>query len=85
MDDKKYPGFQIDNFIITFPNNSSFVQEDSDGGLSILVDIHQIDSDNNRTKVPEEMVTPELEDKIQEFINNMLMQAIEEEQKNVKD
>lgn len=86
-DQVKREGFRIDDYFISFPSDKDFITEDENGMMSILVDIYQIDKDNNLTKITDNFVTPELETKIQAFINNVLLEAIEEEErkKNVKD
>jgi hypothetical protein len=79
----KRPGFKVDNFLIIFPEAEEFVTED-ENGLAINVDIYRLEGDN-RVKIKQGELTEDLEIKISAYINEMLMQAIEEEKNNVKD
>lgn len=78
-------GFRLDDYFIALPEKD-FIVEDKDGNMHILVDIYKLEKDNTRTKVEESQITPELEAKITAYINEILLQALEEEEKkNVKD
>ena len=50
----------------------------NDGHLSVLVDIYK-KIDNNMIKVENHEVTPDLQNKIEEYLNRMLTSAIENE------
>jgi hypothetical protein len=79
----KRPGFKVDDYLVIFPEGE-FISED-ENGLAINVDIFKLDGDN-RTKISQGELTEDLEIKISAYINEMLTQAIEEEEKkNVKD
>jgi hypothetical protein len=83
-DNQKIGGFRLDNYFIALPPNN-FLVEDEDGNLHVLVDIYKLDGDT-QTKVSESEITPELEQRINAYINEMLLQAVEaEEGDNVKD
>jgi len=72
------PGFMIDNFLITFPTEKSkdFVEENEDGSMTIIVDIYKIEA-GKQIPVEQSEITPELEEKIGKFVNDMLTEAIE--------
>lgn len=74
---EKRQGFEIDGFVVLFPDTENLVQETEDG-ISILVDIYR-KVDDNMIKVENEEVTPELQEKIEQYLNRMLMSAIENE------
>lgn len=78
----KKPGIKFEDYLITFPDIDNLVYENDQGEMFINVDIHHIDSNNNTTRIKENELTPELEQKIQEYINNFLVQAIEAEENN---
>ena len=78
----KKPGIKFENYLITFPDIDNLVYENENGEMFVNVDIHHIDSENNTTRIKENELTPELEQKIQEYINNFLMQAIEADKEN---
>ena len=84
LDEVKREGFRVDNFFVTFPPGD-FIQEDDSGNLSVLVDIFKIDSNNNMQKTTNEEVTPELETKIGAYINEILVRAIEDAEREYKD
>lgn len=78
------PGFRVDNFFVSFPDDQEIITEDPNGNMFINVDIFKLDNDN-RIRVKQEEVTEELQIKISAYINEMILQAIEEEEKkNVK-
>lgn len=78
----KKPGIKFENYLITFPDIDNLVYENENGEMFVNVDIHHIDSENNTTRIKENELTPELEQKIQEYINNFLVQAIEADKEN---
>jgi hypothetical protein len=69
-------GFNIDDYVILFPESGEFIKETEDGQLSIIVDIYK-QMDNNMIKVTEEEVTDDLHEKIEEYINRLIYSAIE--------
>ena len=77
----KIGGFRIDDYFIALPEND-FIVEDEEGKMHILVDIYTLDKDNIKSRVNESEITPELEVKISAYINEILLQAIEEEEKS---
>lgn len=74
--ENKRPGFMIDNFLITFPDEKNFVEENEDGSMTIIVDIYKVEA-GKQTPVEQGEITPELEAKIGNFVNDMLTEAIE--------
>ena len=80
IDKDNRPGFLIDGFFVAFPPEGDIVQEHEDGSMSILVDIYKIDGDN-RISLARDEVTPELEEKINDHINHILLQAVERAEK----
>ena len=78
MDKDKHPGFMIDNFFITFPPEGDIVQEHEDGSMSILLDIYKVTADGERSPIEQDEITPELEEKINAYVNKMLEDAIAE-------
>ena len=78
MDEEKRPGFMIDNFLITFPPEGDIVQEHEDGSMSILLDIYKVTADGERSRIEQDEITPELEEKINAYVNKMLEDAIAE-------
>ena len=77
VEDKR-PGFMIDNYLITFPPFGDIIEEHEDGAMSVLIDVYKVDG-TNRTQVEQSEITPELEVKINAYINKMLEDAIEVE------
>lgn len=80
MDEKvedKRPGFIIDDYLITFPAVGDIIVEHEDGSMSILIDVYKIDGET-KTRAEETEITPELEEKINAYINKMLEDAIAE-------
>jgi len=77
LQDKRH-GFTIDEYVVLFPEEGEFIEETKDGHLSVLVDIYK-KIDNNMIKVENHEVTPDLQNKIEEYINRMLTSAIENE------
>ncbi len=80
-------GIKIDDYVISFPEGE-FIEE-TEEGLSVLVDIYRVVG-NERTRVAQEEVTEELRVKIEAFINTILTEAVEEAERvvgkdNVKD
>ena len=78
MDEEKRPGFMIDNFLVTFPSEGDIVQEHEDGSMSILLDIYKVTADGERSRIEQDEITPELEEKINAYVNKMLEDAIAE-------
>ena len=78
MMENNRPGFMIDNFLITFPTekNKDFVEENEDGSMTIIVDIYKVEA-GKQIPVEQEEITPELEEKIGNFVNDLLTDAIE--------
>jgi len=72
------PGFMIDNFLITFPTEKGedFVEENEDGSMTIIVDIYKVEA-GKQIPVEQSEITPELEEKIGKFVNDMLTDAID--------
>lgn len=83
LDENKRPGFLIDDFFITFPEEGEIIEEHEDGSMSVLVDIYKIDGDK-KISVAKDQVTPELEEKISEQINQFLLDAVERAEKEFK-
>lgn len=81
--ENKQPGFMIDNFLITFPVERDFVEENEDGTMAIIVDIYRVEA-GKQIPVGQAEITPELEEKIGAFVNDMLTQAIEAAEKSSK-
>ena len=81
--ENKQPGFMIDNFLITFPAERDFVEENEDGTMAIIVDIYRVEA-GKQIPVDQSEITPELEEKIGAFVNNMLTEAIEKAEKSSK-
>jgi hypothetical protein len=79
----KQPGFMIDNFLITFPAERDFVEENEDGTMAIIVDIYRVEA-GKQIPVEQSEITPELEEKIGAFVNDMLTEAIEKAEKSSK-
>ena len=75
-------GFRIDNFLICFPEGD-IISEDENGMMAVNVDIFKLEK-GNHIRIKQEELTEDLEIKISAYINEMLVQAIEEENKNVK-
>ena len=75
VEDKR-PGFMIDNYLITFPPEGDIVEEHEDGTMSVLLDIHKVIGGKN-VRAEQSEITPELEKKINAYINKMLEDAIE--------
>lgn len=87
MSENKSLGIRIDDYVISFPEGD-FIEE-TDEGLSVLVDIYKVIG-NERTRVAQEEITEELRTKIEAFINTILLEAVEAAEKvvgenNVKD
>ena len=87
MMSNKSLGIRIDDYVISFPEGE-FIEE-TEEGLSVLVDIYRVVG-NERTRVAQEEVTEELRVKIEAFINTILTEAVEEAERvvgkdNVKD
>ena len=76
--ENKRPGVMIDNFLVTFPPDGDLIREDEDGSFHILCDIYTVDDNDNRTPVEQSEITPELEEKISNFINGLLEEAIKD-------
>jgi len=74
------PGIQIDDYFVTFPQKD-FIKEDEEGNMFLVVDIYKITADNKREKLPDGELTEEVEAKISAYVNEILLQAIEEEDK----
>ena len=79
----KTPGIRIDDFFVTFPEKD-FIKEDKDGKMYLVVDIFKLSSNNELSKVKESEVTEEIETKISAYVNEILLQAIEEEENKHK-
>lgn len=75
VEDKR-PGFMIDNYLVTFPPFGDIIEEHEDGSLSVLLDIYKVDGET-KTRAEQAEITPELETKINAYINKMLEDAIE--------
>ena len=75
VEDKR-PGFMIDDYLVTFPPFGDIIQEHEDGSLSVLLDIYKVDGET-KTRADQADLTPELEKKINAYINKMLEDAIE--------
>ena len=75
VEDKR-PGFMIDDYLITFPPFGDLIEEHEDGSLSVLLDIYKVDGET-KTRADQADLTPELEKKINAYINKMLEDAIE--------
>ena len=73
----------IDNFLVTFPDEKDFVEENEDGTMAIIVDIYKVEA-GKQIPVDQSEITPELEEKIGAFVNNMLTEAIEKAEKSSK-
>lgn len=84
FEEMRRDGFKVDDYFVSFPPGD-FVQEDESGNLSVLVDIFKIDSNNKMQKTTSEEITPELETKIGAYINEILVRAIEDAEKEFKD
>jgi len=82
MENKRH-GFMIDNFLVTFPDEKDFVEENEDGTMAIIVDIYKVEA-GKQIPVDQSEITPELEEKIGAFVNNMLTEAIEKAEKSSK-
>lgn len=82
MESKRH-GFMIDNFLVTFPDEKDFIEENEDGTMAIIVDIYKVEADK-QIPVDQSEITPELEEKIGAFVNNMLTEAIEKAEKSSK-
>jgi hypothetical protein len=82
MESKRH-GFMIDNFLVTFPDEKDFVEENEDGSMAIIVDIYKVEA-GKQIPVEQSEITPELEEKIGAFVNNMLTEAIENAEKSSK-
>jgi len=82
MENKRH-GFMIDNFFVTFPDEKDFVEENEDGTMAIIVDIYKVEA-GKQIPVDQSEITPELEEKIGAFVNNMLTEAIEKAEKSSK-
>jgi hypothetical protein len=74
--ENKRPGFMIDNYLITFPPFGDIVEEHEDGSMSVLIDVYKVDGET-KTRAEQSDITPELEKKINAYINKMLEDAIE--------
>jgi hypothetical protein len=75
VEDKR-PGFMIDNYLVTFPPFGDLIEEHEDGSLSVLLDIYKVDGET-KIRADQSDITPELEVKINAYINKMLEDAIE--------
>jgi hypothetical protein len=75
VEDKR-PGFMIDNYLITFPPFGDIIEEHEDGSMSVLIDVYKVDG-KTKTRAEQSEITPELEKKINAYINKMLEDAIE--------
>lgn len=80
MSESRSLGIRIDDYVISFPEGD-FVEE-TDEGLSVLVDIYKVVG-NERTRVAQEEVTEELRVKIEALINTILEEAVEAAEKVV--
>lgn len=78
MEQTKRDGFRIDNYFIAFPPGD-FITEESDGTMSIAVDIYSIDDNNNLNPVEPGTVPEDLHVKIEAYINKFLEDAIQQE------
>jgi hypothetical protein len=79
IENDKVVGIQIDDYLVHFVGDE-FLKEDADGNLYIVTDIYKLDPvSKEKVKVEESEVTPELESKINAWINSALEQAIERE------
>jgi hypothetical protein len=76
MVEDKRSGFMIDGFLISFPPEGDIIQEHEDGTMSVLVDIHKVEGSASK-RIEQSELTPELEVKINAYINKMLEDAIE--------
>jgi hypothetical protein len=84
IENDKVIGIQIDDYLVHFVGDE-FLKEDKDGNLYIETEIYKLDpATNKKNKVAETEVTPELESKINAWINATLEQAIEQEKGNNK-
>ena len=70
-------GFRVDNYFVSFPDDGTLVTETPEGDLFINVDVYKMD-DSNYIRLKHEEVSEELEIKISAYINEFLMQIIEE-------
>jgi hypothetical protein len=79
IENDKVVGIQIDDYLVHFVGDE-FLKEDDSGNLYIETDIYKLDSTTNKkVKVEESEITPDLESKINAWINSALEQAIERE------
>jgi hypothetical protein len=75
VEDKR-PGFMIDNYLVTFPPFGDIIEEHEDGSMSVLIDVYKVVG-TTKTRAEQSDITPELEKKINAYINKMLEDAIE--------
>lgn len=82
IEDKR-PGFMVDDYLITFPPFGDIIVENEDGTHSVLIDVYKVDGET-KTRAEQTDITPELEEKINAYINKMLEDALElyKEKKN---
>ena len=77
----KRPGFRVNDYFITFPEDE-FVKEDDEGKLYIIVDIFKLEKDSlTAVKIQKEDITPEIEDIISKEINRLLLEGIDDMKK----
>jgi hypothetical protein len=82
IDKNKKPGFRIQNYFVTFPEDEFIKEDEESGRLYILVDIYKIE--NNKTsafKLQSEEITPEIEKMISDEVNRLLMEGMEDDKK----
>lgn len=72
-------GIRIGRYFVAFPPGN-FIETDEDGGMHVIVEIYKIDRNDNVDKALPEEITPDLEQAINDEINNMLLQAMQQEQ-----
>lgn len=65
-----------DEYAISFPQDEDFITEHEDGTMSILADVYKI-VDGKNMKLDNGTITPEIQVRIEAFVNEMIMQAIE--------
>lgn len=71
-------GFEVDGYFVSFPEKEEFVKEDENGNMYLLLDIYKLSGEGTLTKADKGVVTPELENKINAYVNEFLLQAASE-------
>ena len=82
LDKNKRPGFRIQNYFVTFPEDEFIKEDEESGRLYILADIYKIENDKTSAfKLQSEEITPEIEKMISDEVNRLLMEGIEDDNK----